>query len=286
MDEARALEVFLDVQRGLPRQGPGCDPSTLDALAACRDRPERAAVLDVGCGPGLQTIALARAQEGRITAVDIHREFLVQLVANARAAGVAERVRPVLADMGALPFPPASFDLVWAEGSAYVLGFEMALDAWRSLLVPGGYVAVSDLIWLRPDPPAEVAGFFAAEYPDMTDAAARTETVAALGYELVAEIHLPDDAWWDRYYGPLEAKLPAARRAVLRRRACRRDRRDHPARDRDAATLRRLVRLRVLRRPNVTRLTRRPGPRCGRRRGRPAPPAGVARGRACGRRPR
>ena len=113
--------------------------------------------------------------------------------------------------MTALPFPPASFDLVWSEGAAYVMGFGAALAGWRPLLRPGGCIAVSELVWLRPDPPAEAAAFFADEYPPMTDVDANLATVGTCGYDVLGHFALPDAAWWESYYTPLEAKLPALR---------------------------------------------------------------------------
>ena len=211
-DDTRLFEVFLDVQRGLPRQGPGNDASTLEALALCTGLPDRPAVLDIGCGPGMQTVALAQAlMKGHITAVDLHREYLDELGERATAASVAGRVEGLLADMTALPFPPASFDLVWSEGAAYVMGFGAALAGWRPLLKPGGCIAVSELVWLRPDPPAEAAAFFAEEYPSMTDVDANSATVGTCGYDLLGHVTLPDAAWWEDYYAPLEAKLPTLR---------------------------------------------------------------------------
>ena len=212
MDEnARLFEIFLDVQRGLPRQGPGCEASTRAALALCRGLPARPTILDVGCGPGMQTVVLATACDGVVTAVDTGREYLDQLQARAEAAGVADRIETLTADMTALPFEPARFDLIWSEGAAYVMGFAAALSAWRRFLKPGGFIAVSELVWLRPDPPAEVAAFFRDEYPAMTDVAANLETVRHAGYELLGHFTLPDAAWWDHYYTPLQAKLPALR---------------------------------------------------------------------------
>lgn len=210
-DDARLFQVFLDVQRGLPRQGPGCEASTRKALSLCRGLPGDPSVLDVGCGPGAQTVALARATGGRITAVDIFPEYLDALTARAESAGVADRIRPVEGDMAALPFEPESVDLIWSEGAAYIMGFGEALSAWSRFLKPGGCVAVSELTWLTPDPPAEAAAFFADEYPAMTDAEANVAAVRAAGYAPLGHFTLPDRAWWDDYYGPLEAKLPALR---------------------------------------------------------------------------
>lgn len=212
MDEdPRLFDVFLDVQRGLPRQGPGLDESTLEALALCRGLPERPTVLDIGCGPGMQTLALARALDGPTTAVDIHQEYLDILKAHAVEAGVAGRIDIRLADMSTLPFPPESFDLIWSEGATYIMGFATALADWKRLLRPGGCIGVSELVWLRPDPPAEVAAFFAAEYPAMSDVETNLRTLGACGYTSLGHIVLPDEGWWRHYYMPLEAKLPKLR---------------------------------------------------------------------------
>jgi ubiquinone/menaquinone biosynthesis C-methylase UbiE len=171
MVSSRLFEVFLDVQRGLPRQGPGSDESTLEALSLCSGLPERPAILDVGCGPGMQTVALAKAVNGRVTAVDINQEYLCELNERAKAAGVDERIEILSGDMNDLPVAPASFDVIWSEGAAYIMGFRNALAAWRRFLRPGGYVAMTELVWLRPDQPAAAAEFFGNEYPAMTDVA-------------------------------------------------------------------------------------------------------------------
>lgn len=212
MDEdARLVDIFLEVQRGLPRQGPGSDASTLKALSLCRGLPERPAVLDIGCGPGMQTLALAKALGGSVTAVDLHAEYLDELKDRAAAAGLADRVEPLQADMGDLVFPPTSFDLIWSEGAAYIIGVANALAAWRDFLKPAGFIVVNDLVWLRPDPPADAAAFFAEGYPAMTDVAANLTTLGDSGYEPMGHFTLPDSDWWDDYYTPLEAKLPGLR---------------------------------------------------------------------------
>jgi len=210
-ENPRLFEVFLDVQRGLPRQGPGSDESTLQALSLCRELPEGAAVLDVGCGPGMQTVALAEAIDGDVAALDIHREYLTQLESRAEVAGSAYRIAILAGDMSAPPFAPESFDLVWSEGAAYIMGFERALVEWRPLLEPGGYLAVTELVWLRPGAPTELAEYFGNEYPPMTHVEAILATLRSCGYASQGHFTLPDAAWWEHYYTPLKAKLPALR---------------------------------------------------------------------------
>ena len=206
----RLFEIFLDVQRGLPRQGPGTDETTLEALSLCTGFPTQLAVLDIGCGPGMQTVALAKALvESHVTAVDLHQEYLNALKERAQAAKIGQRIDTLIADMNALPFAPERFDLIWSEGAAYIMGFEKALADWKQWLKSGGCLAVSELVWLRPDPPVEVAEFFGLEYPAMTDAETIVATMRACDYELLGHFTLPEAAWWQSYYRPLEAKLPA-----------------------------------------------------------------------------
>ena len=125
----------------------------------------------------------------------------------------ADRIRQiceiVAGDMTALPYLPQSFDLIWSEGAAYVMGFAAAFNAWRALLKPAGCIAVSELVWLVPDPPSEAAAFFADEYPAMTDVETNLGAIRSCGYDVLGHFTLPDDAWWQNYYTPLEEKLPA-----------------------------------------------------------------------------
>ncbi len=84
-----------------------------------------------------------------------------------------------------------------------------ALKAWRPLLRHRGYIAFTELVWLDEHPSEEVAEFFDNEYPAMTSIEAINEVIRDTGYEAVSDFALPDSAWWDDYYTPLEAKLPS-----------------------------------------------------------------------------
>lgn len=214
MDEnPRLLEVFFQVQRGLPRQGPGSQQATRAALGFCSDLPAGPDVLDLGCGPGMQTMVLAEASPGRITAVDTCDEYLEQLRQRVRRSDLADRVRVMNADMTQLGFHDASFDLIWCEAAIYNQGVSAALRAWRPMLREKGYLAFSELVWLEENPDAEVADFWREEYPAMTSVAANERLVSQAGYELVGGFTLPDSAWWADYYTPLAAKLPSLREA-------------------------------------------------------------------------
>lgn len=211
----KLLEVFLEVQRGLPRQGPGSNGSTINALEICSDLPDNPTVLDIGCGPGMQTMALAKACSGSIIAVDTCDEYLDDLRRRVRQANLAGHVKIKNADMEQLGLPEESFDLIWCEGAAYIMGVSAALQAWRPLLRSKGYLAFTELVWLEENPAATVAEFFRNEYPAMTSTEAIKAKIREGGYEPVGDFTLPDSSWWEDYYTPLEAKLPSLRQKYV-----------------------------------------------------------------------
>lgn len=205
--DPKQRQVFFEVHSGLPREGPGDRTSTARALALAQPLPAAAQVLDIACGPGAQTIDLADLlPDATITAVDLHEPFVLETRRRAAERGVAGRVRAAVGDMTALAFPPASFDLLWCEGAAYIMGVDAALPAWRPLLRSGGRLALTEAVWLRPDPPEPVRRLFA-EYPAMGDLTAARTLVRNAGYRLLGEFVLPQAAWMTDYYEPLRQRL-------------------------------------------------------------------------------
>lgn len=182
MDTDRLTDLLVALHEGLPRLGPGNAESTLRALSLCEDLPAAPEVLDLGCGTGAQTLVLASAIDGHITAVDLFGQFLAQLDRAAAEQGLEGRIRTRQADMRDPPFPDGSFDLIWSEGAVYVMGFDQALTRWRPLARPGGYLVVSELSWFRPDPPAEVKEFWDLNYPAMRGVDANLAAALAAGW--------------------------------------------------------------------------------------------------------
>ncbi|QYZ78031.1 class I SAM-dependent methyltransferase [Methanofollis formosanus] len=192
----------------LPRQGPGNDESTARAFHLIPDLPDRPEILDIGCGSGMQTLALAQlCPDARITAVDIHRPVLDALEERARRAGVADRIRTICASMDDFPFENHSFDLIWAEGSIFIIGFEKGLSYWQEFLKDGGYIALTEAAWFTPAPSPEAKAFWAEVYPAIRTEEEYRAVIAACGLGLVGSFRLPEAAWWDDFYRPLETRL-------------------------------------------------------------------------------
>ena len=111
------FERFLALYGSLPRAAPGSDNATRSALRKLPEGP-RKTVLDLGCGPGAQTLTLAAAlPESTIVAVDVLPSMVVETAGRSRAAGAADRVVATVADMAAPPVALCSQDLVWCEGA-------------------------------------------------------------------------------------------------------------------------------------------------------------------------
>jgi SAM-dependent methyltransferase len=200
------MNYFLDIYGNLPRAGPGSDELTRRAFAMMTLLPEAPRILDVGCGPGPQTVELLRICSGSVVALDFLPQMIDRTIAAANAAGVADRLETVVQDMTEMTFPESSFDVVWSEGAIYNMGFQTGLGKFKSLVKPGGYVAVSEAVWLKPHPPAEAVEFWR-DYPEIDTIAAKLEVIQSTGFELMGHFVFPESAWTDQYYDPMERRI-------------------------------------------------------------------------------
>jgi SAM-dependent methyltransferase len=111
--------------------------------------PADAHLLDLGTGPGLLPLRIAAAAPGLvIEAVDLSAEMIAEARANAAGSPDADRLTFTVADVAALPFPDASFDLVvstisqhhWTDPGA-------GLREAARVLRPGGRAWIYDFRW-------------------------------------------------------------------------------------------------------------------------------------------
>lgn len=207
----RFWDIFFEVYESLPRQGPGNRACAARALGLCRELQECPAILDLGCGVGGQTLQLADLTSGAIVAVDSHRPSIERLRAVVVERGLSQRIRAIVGDMAHLEQPPGSFDLIWSEGALYSIGLRQALQVCYGLLRPGGYLAFTDAVWRKDNPPPVVKASFDLDYPAMGWLDDDVSAIRDSGFQLVGHFTLPDEAWWDDFYTPMEARIAELR---------------------------------------------------------------------------
>lgn len=147
---------------------------------------EKPRILDIGCGSGAPTIELAKLSDGEIIGIDINQSLLDKLNSKIEEEGFSGRVKTMKCSLFEMDFPDESFDIIWAEGSIWIIGFEKALEEWRRLLKPNGFLVVHD---------------------EIKTVSNELKKIPRCGYKLINHFQLPEDAWWTEYYRPLEIRI-------------------------------------------------------------------------------
>lgn len=205
------MEYFYELFGSLPRGGPGDNASTRKAWRMMTGVPPAPEILDVGCGPGMQTLELARLSKGRITALDNHQPFLDVLEREAERVGLAKHIKTLNRSMFEMEFPPGSFDVIWSEGALFIIGVERGLTACRPFLKDGAHLAMTEAVRLKPDFPVSVKKLWE-EYPALTTVEANLEIVRKTGFRAVGHFALPDRSWTDDFYDPMEKRIAELRK--------------------------------------------------------------------------
>jgi len=107
-------------------------------------------VLDLGCGPGIDTMALGASvgPTGEVHGVDNDAAMVAEANRRAASAGVAARVLHRQADAGALPWPDGFFDASRSERVfQHLLDPEQAFSEMVRVTRPGGQLVVLDGDW-------------------------------------------------------------------------------------------------------------------------------------------
>ncbi|PKU26282.1 SAM-dependent methyltransferase [Telmatospirillum siberiense] len=196
----------------LPRPGQGVDSCTREAIRLLPPLRTPPAIIDLGCGRGHQTVALASHFKAPVIAVDDNQTALDDLIDTANAAGVEALIKPRLGSLTDIPDAPESFDLVWSENGVRTLGMERALACWAPLLRKRGVLVVGDCCWVLPNPPAEAVTFWRDRYyPQMTDVASVHAIAKHAGLRVYDTYTLPRSIWRSEYFEPLSRRIAKRR---------------------------------------------------------------------------
>lgn len=206
------MEIFFEIHKNLPREGPGSFEATEKAYNSISSLLKEPLILDVGCGPGKQTLDLAKIIDGKIIAIDNHKPFIDSLIQKIKSIGAEDRVTVQVGDMFNLQFKKNVLDVIWSEGAIYQIGFEKGLREFKKYLKPNGFISVTEVSWLTNDRAQEAVNFWAQEYPAMKTVEDNLEIVKNCGYKIINHFTLDKSDWFDDYYTPMKPRLEAIKK--------------------------------------------------------------------------
>jgi len=66
---------------------------------------------------------------------------------------------PEILDIGCPAVFPTSLDLIWAEGSIFIMGVEPGIRYWKKFLKFGGFLGFPEATWFTTTPSDHVRSF-------------------------------------------------------------------------------------------------------------------------------
>ena len=148
-------------------------------------------ILDVGCGSGIPTMELSRLSRGIVLGIDIDQPALDRFTTRIKRMRLTDSVQAVKYSMVDMDFPAESYDIIWAEGSIYAIGFQKGLRQWKQFLKPGGFMVVHD---------------------EKGNVDEKLHQISDCGYELIGYFLLSEEDWGAEYFAPLEKLICETRK--------------------------------------------------------------------------
>ena len=140
-------------------------------------------ILDIGCGTGIPTVELAKMSGGEVIGIDIDDQALHRCNDRIKQAHLADRAKTIRCSLVDMDFTDEYFDIIWAEGTVFILGFQQSLTKWRRFIKPGGFLVLHD---------------------EVGDLSNKLKMIPGLGFALIDNILISGDDWWEKYFKPLQ----------------------------------------------------------------------------------
>jgi phosphoethanolamine N-methyltransferase len=151
------LIALLELIWGRGFMAPGGPDLVRDTVAGLDLKGKR--LLDIGSGLGGPDIVLAE-MGAKVVGLDIEAPVIERARKLVAEKGLSDRIDFTLTKPGPLPFPDASFDIVYSSGAfTQIAAKEAMFEEVRRVLKPGGWFAVYD--WMKgPGPISDDMRYF------------------------------------------------------------------------------------------------------------------------------
>ena len=147
---------------------------------------EKPLILDVGCGSGVPTLALAEKIYGNITAVDNDTKSINRLAEKVNKLNLSDRISIVNSSFFDMDFEESLFDIIVAEGFLNVIGFEKGFLELINLLKTNGYFVIHD---------------------DFKNHKKKIEFIESNNCKVKDSFRLDEHIWWNDYYKCIEREI-------------------------------------------------------------------------------
>ena len=101
-------------------------------------------ILEIGCGDGMDSVALALDYDCRVTAIDISESRVQLAQENIRKFGFEDRISAMIGDANSLEFGDEQFDGVIGNSVMLFLDHDKACREISRVLKPGGYFVLTN----------------------------------------------------------------------------------------------------------------------------------------------
>jgi 2-polyprenyl-3-methyl-5-hydroxy-6-metoxy-1,4-benzoquinol methylase len=153
-------------------------------------------ILDVGCGTGIPSMALAKLSGGNVTALDRDDEALQKFKERVRNSGLEKQIEIINRSFLKHDINGQQYNLIWAEGSINHIGYDQSFQKCHEILGAGGFIVIHDLI---------------------SQIRANIEKILEIGFKLYNSFELPKNAWWIEFYKPISRKIEKRKKRALRK---------------------------------------------------------------------
>jgi ubiquinone/menaquinone biosynthesis C-methylase UbiE len=169
-------------------------------------------VLDVGCGRGNHSCALAQRFGCAVVGLDVAQFHVEQGQARAVQEGVSDRVSFVQGDIETLPFEDERFDFLWSRDMLmHVPALPQALAECARVLQLEGYMLVYTTVATGRMEPKEAAWLYASFslVPESMDEGAVEAAFQAAGFQMHSKEPLGSELmeWVEEYEGRTSREL-------------------------------------------------------------------------------